>query len=79
LQTAEGVIITEVTRYSEADRKGLGPGDIILEANRQEVRDTDDLRKVIDKLNSGDGLILLIRRERNGEYREFITTLKIPE
>lgn len=79
MQTEEGVLVREVTRYSEADRKGLTAGDIILEANRQEVRDTDDLRTVIDKLNPGDGLILLIRRERNGEYREFITTLKIPE
>ena len=79
LQIEEGVIITEVTRYSEADRKGLGTWDIILEANRQKIRDADDLRKEIDKLNPGDGLILLIRRERNGESREFIATLKIPE
>jgi len=69
----------EVNRYSEAERKGLSPGDIILEANRQEVRTTDELEKIISKLNPGDGLILLIRRERNGESREFIITLKIPE
>ena len=80
LQTEEGVIITEVTQYSEAARKGLVRWDIILEANRQKIRDADDLRKEIDKLNPGDGLILLIRRERNGESRrEFIITLKIPE
>lgn len=79
LQTEEGVIITEVTRYSEAARKGLGRWDIILEANRQKIRDTDDLKREIEKLNPGDGLILLIRRERNGESQEFIRTLKIPE
>lgn len=67
----------EITRYSEAERKGLQPGDIILEANRQEVKDTDDLEKIINKLKPGDGLMLLIRRER--ESREFITTLRIPE
>jgi serine protease Do len=79
LQTQEGVLITEVTRYSEAARKGLGRWDIILEANRQKIRDTDDLKREINKLNPGDGLILLIRRERNGESTEFIATLKIPE
>jgi len=68
-RTEEGVLITEVRRYSEAEQKGLLPGDIILEANR--------LKKIINKLNPGDGLMLFIRRER--ESREFITTLRIPE
>lgn len=76
-QTEEGVLITEVRRYSEAEQKGLLPGDIILEANRQEVKDTDDFKKILNKLNPGDGLMLLIRRER--ESREFIITLRIPE
>jgi serine protease Do len=76
-QAEQGVLIMEVTRYSEAERKGLQPGDIILEANRQEVKDTNDLEKIINKLKPGDGLMLLIRRER--ESREFITTLRIPE
>ncbi len=78
-QTEEGVLIREVRRYSEAERKGLRAGDIILEANRQEVKDTGDLEKIINKLKPGDGLILLIRRERDGDSTEFITTLKIPE
>jgi serine protease Do len=78
-QTQEGILITEVRRYSEAERKGLRAGDIILEANRQEVGDTGDLERILDKLKAGDGLILLIRRERDGESRELITTLKIPE
>ncbi|MGD8535964.1 MAG: Do family serine endopeptidase [Candidatus Aminicenantes bacterium] len=78
-QTEEGVLITEVRRYSEAEQKGLRAGDIILEANRQEVRDTNDLEKIINRLKPGDGLILLLRRERDGESTEFIRTLKIPE
>jgi len=78
-QTQEGVLITEVRRYSEAEQKGLRAGDIILEANRQEVRETGDLEKIIDKLKPGDGLILLIRRESDGESLERIITLKIPE
>ncbi len=78
-QTEEGVLIREVRRYSESERKGLRAGDIILEANRQEVKDTNDLEKIINKLKPGDGLILLIRRESDGESIERIITLKIPE
>ncbi len=78
-RTQEGVLITEIRRYSEAERKGLQAGDIILEANRQEVRDTDDFDKIINKLKPGDGLILLIRRERDGESVDLIRTIKIPE
>ena len=70
----------EVSRYSEAEGKDLQPGDIILEANRQEVTTAEELDKIISKLKPGDGLILLIqRRERNGESRELIKTLRIPE
>ncbi len=78
-RTQEGVLITKVRRYSEAERKDLIAGDIILEANRQEVKNTRDLEKIIDKLKPGDGLILLIRRERDGESADLIRTLKIPE
>jgi len=33
----------------------------------------------VNKLDSGDTLVLLIRRERDGEQEEFIRTLRIPE
>jgi serine protease Do len=79
-QAKQGVLIMEVSRYSEAEGKDLQPGDIILEANRQEVTTAEELDKIISKLKPGDGLILLIqRRERNGESRELIKTLRIPE
>ena len=78
-QTEEGVLITDVRRPTEASRKELRAGDIILEANREKVKTDRELRSIVDKLDSGDTLILLIRRERNGEPVEFISTLRIPE
>jgi len=79
-QTNEGLIITEVERYSEADRKGLQTGDIILEVNRQEVSKIDDLEKILKRLNSGDPLLLLVRREdRRGGSQDFMVTLRMPE
>ena len=73
------MLIREVRRYSDADRKGIEVGDIIIEANRQNIKDVDDLRRIINKLDSGDSLILLIRRETEGKPIELIRTLKIPE
>lgn len=78
-QTEEGVLITDVRQFSEASRKELRAGDIILEANREKVKTDKELRSIVNKLDSGDTLVLLIRRERNGEPVEFVSTLRIPE
>jgi len=78
-QTEEGVLITNVRQFSEASRKELRAGDIILEANRENVKTDRELRNIVNKLDSGDTLVLLIRRERDGEPEEFIRTLRIPE
>ena len=78
-KTQNGVLVYEVTPYSVAARNGLQRGDIILEANRKEVTEADELEKIIDKLNSGDTLMLRIRREGQSEMTESIVTLRIPE
>ena len=78
-QTEEGVLITDVRRLSEANKKGLRAGDIILEANRKKVTTEREFRNIVNKLDSGDTLMLQIRRERNGQAEEFIRTLRIPE
>jgi len=79
-QTEKGLIITEVERYSEADRKGLETGDIILEVNRQKVDRIEDLERVIKKLKPGEPILLLIRREdRRGGSQDFMVTLRMPE
>lgn len=77
-QTEEGLFITKVSRYSEAERKGLAAGDIILEVNRRKVKQFRDLENILEKLDSGDPIILLIRREKDRESQEFIVTLRMP-
>jgi serine protease Do len=78
-QTEEGVLITDVRRLSEADKKDLRAGDIILEANGNKVTAEREFRNIVNKLDSGDTLMLRIRRERDGQAEEFIRTLRIPE
>ncbi len=59
-----GVIIMEVWRGLAADRAGLRPGDVILEADRQPVRGTDDVMA-----SARDGrAVFLIRRGMGQEY-----------
>jgi len=77
-RTQQGLLITQVRKYSEAERKQLKAGDIIIEVNRKEVDSVKDLEDVVKKTETGDAIILLIRRESNGEFQDFIVTLRIP-
>jgi serine protease Do len=77
-RTEEGLIITEVTRYSEAGRKGIQSGDIILEVNQIKMRSVGDLEAILKKAKAGDAIMLLLRREGNGGG-DFIRTLSIPD
>ena len=78
-RTEEGLIITEVKQYSEAHKQGLEKYDIIVEVNRKPVRRADDLEKEIKNTDSGDPIMLLVVRERDGQVQEYIVTLRIPE
>jgi serine protease Do len=78
LQTRQGLIITEVKRYSEADRKGFDVGDIIIEVNRRKVTTADELEKVMDGVKSGEAIIFLLRREQDGQSFDRIVTLRVP-
>jgi serine protease Do len=78
LETQEGLIITQVRRYSEADRKGLSAADIILEVNRKKVATVDELERMMSKFESGQAIILLVRREQDGDSIDRIVTLRVP-
>lgn len=77
-RTEAGLLITDIRRYSEAERKGLEAGDIILEVNRRPVTKIRELDNILKKLKSGDPIMLLVRRERDRQSQEFIVTLRMP-
>ncbi|MDH7493693.1 MAG: Do family serine endopeptidase [Candidatus Saccharicenans sp.] len=78
LSTTEGLLVTEVKQYSEAARAGLQAGDIILEANRVKVNSVKEFQDILKKTESGEEIILLVRRESDGEKIDFIVTLRLP-
>lgn len=77
-KTEEGILITDITRYSQAERKGLLRGDIIIEVNRRKTTRLDEMNNILKKLDSGDPIILTIRRERESRTEEFVVTLRMP-
>lgn len=78
LTTTEGLLITDVRDYSAAQRAGLQPGDIILEVNRTKVSSVKEFRDILKATPSGEEIILLVRREGDGQKFDFIVTLRVP-
>ncbi len=78
LKTIKGLLITEVDSSSDAARKGLQPGDIVLEVNRQKVSTEEEWEAVVSKKKSGEALLLLIRRETDGQMQDSIVSIRIP-
>jgi serine protease Do len=78
IRTTKGLLITDVDNSSDAARKGLQPGDIILEVNREIVTTEEQWDSIINKKKSGDALLLRIRHEADGQSQDLIVTIKIP-
>jgi len=56
LEEKKGILVTDVRPDSAAEEAGIIPGDVILEINKQPIRDTSDYNKITSSLK-GDALI----------------------
>jgi serine protease Do len=63
LTKAEGVVIEGVEMGSTAQGAGLRKGDVILEVNRQRIKDESDYRNAMEKIKPEQGALLLVSRE----------------
>ncbi len=59
----DGLYISAVSEGSDAEKKGVEPGDILLEVNGQPIRTTDDVNKIKSPLQVGDTMTFKIWRE----------------
>jgi serine protease Do len=61
----KGVVVTQVEPGGPAGEAGLRRGDVILEVNRQPVKDVDAYKKAIKAIGKGKSVLFLVRRGDN--------------
>ncbi len=65
-QSAEGVVVTNVNPAAPAAQT-VRPGDVILEIEREIVRDIDDVRTGVNRAANGERDVVLFLIERGGQ------------
>ena len=70
--SSAGVVLMDVDPNGPAEDGGLRRGDIIIEANRQPVRNVDDLQRLIGEVPAGGDLLLRIERIVRGQQSSFL-------
>jgi serine protease Do len=68
LKTVDGVMVSSVAEAGPASRAGIRPGDIITEANREPVKNSSDFSRLLGKMQRGQNLLLLVRRDGNSRF-----------
>ncbi len=63
LDADEGVIVSDVEPGGVAASAGVRPADVIVEANRRPIRSVKEFREAVEKVKSGDWVVLLLTRE----------------
>ncbi len=76
LKKAEGVIIVNLEKGSEADKEGLKPEDIILSVNGEKVMSDADFWGIITEMNIGDKINLKILRAGQESDKELELGIK---
>lgn len=70
-----GVIVTNIRDGSPADEKGLAPGDLITEVNRQSVSSVREFERIVESVKAGD--IVLFQVQRGS--RNFFIAMRVPK
>lgn len=67
--TVDGVMIGEVDEASEAEQKGLMPGDVIVEINQQSVKAPEDVNDIVNAASNAGRSSVLLLVNREGDVR----------
>ena len=71
LKTTHGIMVKQVQRGSIAEENGMKAKDVILEINRQELKNIDDFRKIISGKKPGSMVLLFINRDGDEGFVRF--------
>jgi len=64
----KGLVIVDVEEYSPAYRSKLRKGDVILEVNKEIVKDWEDYKEMSKKLKDEKHIIFYIKRGKRNLY-----------
>jgi serine protease Do len=64
---AKGVVVVDVAKNSSAADRGVHPGDLIMEAAQEEVKNPQDLSSKIDEAKKSGRKSILLLVERQGD------------
>ncbi len=68
LKDKRGVIVTDVQPGSPAQEGDIKSGDIIKEIDRKPIKNIEDFKEAMKKVNIKEGVVLLIQRENTTFY-----------
>lgn len=63
LDKPQGLLIVQINQTSPAAEVGIRQGDVILQANQQEVNTTGELESVLKRDQKRGAVMLLIKRQ----------------
>lgn len=73
IEVERGVIVSEVKENSLAEKSGVHRGDIVLEVNREEVKNLEEYLEKINRLKKGEYVLMFVKRGENTHYLAFKT------
>jgi len=68
LKEPKGLVVKRVEDGSPAANAGIRTGDVILEVDRQAVKDVAGLRQIVDKHAKGTPMVMLVQRQNATMY-----------
>lgn len=68
IESAQGVLITEVKTGSVADIANINVGSVILQVNRINVKNTNDFTRALKKSSKDKSVLLLIKTDKSQYY-----------
>lgn len=78
LEPAKGVLVQRVESGSVADDAKLKPKDVIETINREPVNSKEDFKRALNRLKSGDPIVLLVNRKSLAPYTRIFISLNKP-
>ena len=68
LPDTQGVLVSQVEPGQAASRAGIRRGDVVIEIDRQPVRNKEDYDRITSQLQNKDSVLMLIKRNGSSMY-----------